>query len=306
MIGFLNIYKPSGMTSNAVVQKIKKRFGLDKVGHMGTLDPMACGLLPIAIGKATRLFDYMLQKTKTYTAIFDFGFETDTLDITGQVVVSDLADIQVGQKIETSQIDFSSSAKSDLVSDEKLTKALSSMIGKQNQIPPKYSAKNIDGARAYDLARAGVEFELSPKEIEIYNLELLEKISDLRYKVRITCSSGTYIRAIGRDLGEKLGTHATMSYLERSDLGVFNLNNCVMLDDLLAGDLGDYLLSPIDVLKTFDIIKVDDKVFQNLIDGKFVKWTEISKNSFVIFQDKLLGVAKPRKNQLKLDTFLKE
>ncbi len=79
-----------------------------------------------------------------------------------------------------------------------------------------------------------------------------------------------------------------------------------MLDDLLAGDLGDYLLSPIDVLKTFDIIKVDDKVFQNLIDGKFVKWTEISKNSFVIFQDKLLGVAKPRKNQLKLDTFLKE
>ena len=98
MIGFLNIYKPSGMTSNAVVQKIKKRFGLDKVGHMGTLDPMACGLLPIAIGKATRLFDYMLQKTKTYTAIFDFGYETDTLDITGQVVVSDLADIQVGQK----------------------------------------------------------------------------------------------------------------------------------------------------------------------------------------------------------------
>ena len=306
MIGFLNIYKPSGMTSNAVVQKIKKRFGLDKVGHMGTLDPMACGLLPIAIGKATRLFDYMLQKTKTYTAIFDFGYETDTLDITGQVVVSDLADIQVGQKIETNQLDIISSAKSDLVSDEKLTKALSAMIGKQNQIPPKYSAKNIDGARAYDLARAGVEFELSPKEIEIYNLELLEKIYDLRYKVKITCSSGTYIRAIGRDLAKMLGTHATMSYLERSDLGVFNLSNCVILDDLLAGDLRDYLLSPIDVLKNFDIIKVDDKVFQNLIDGKFVKWTDISKNSFVIFQDKLLGVAKPRKNQLKLDTFLKE
>lgn len=306
MINFLNVYKPSGITSNAVVQKIKKKFGLDKVGHMGTLDPMACGLLPIAIGKATRLFDYMLQKTKTYTAIFDFGYETDTLDTTGQVVASDVADIQVGQKIEANQINIISSAKSDLVSCEKLTEALNSMLGKQNQIPPRYSAKNIDGARAYDLARAGVEFELSPKEIEIYKLELIDQISDLRYKLKITCSSGTYIRAIGRDLGEKLGTHATMSYLERSDMGVFNLNNCVLLDDLLAGDLLDYLLSPTYVLRNFDVIKVDDKVCQNLIDGKFVEWTEISKNSFVIFQDKLLGVAKPRKNQLKLDTFLKE
>ena len=83
MIGFLNIYKPSGMTSNAVVQKVKKKFGLKKIGHMGTLDPMACGLLPLRVGKATRLFDYMLSKTKSYRVIFDFGYETDTLDITG-------------------------------------------------------------------------------------------------------------------------------------------------------------------------------------------------------------------------------
>lgn len=154
MIGFINIYKPNGMTSNAVVQKIKKHFHINKIGHMGTLDPMAEGLLPIAIGKATRLFDYMLDKKKTYNVIFEFGYETNTLDITGEKTASNACDI----------------------TSENIKSVCEEMIGKQMQMPPKFSAKNVNGARAYDLARRGIEFELKPKEIEIYQFDLLSRI----------------------------------------------------------------------------------------------------------------------------------
>ena len=163
MLGFLNIYKPSGITSNAVVQKIKKRFHIDKIGHMGTLDPLACGILPIAVGKATRLFDYSLDKKKRYTAIFDFGYTTDTLDIEGV-------------KTNESQV---------VPNIEQIKLAMTKLIGEMDQIPPLYSAKVVNGRRAYDLAREGVAFELKPKKITIYNIDLIEQISEYQYKFDI-------------------------------------------------------------------------------------------------------------------------
>ncbi len=285
MIGFINVYKPSGITSNTVVQKIKKHFHIDKVGHMGTLDPLAEGLLPIAIGKATRLFDYMFDKKKTYNVVFEFGYETDTLDITG---------------VETKRL------KKELSTDD-IKNNLHKMLGKQLQMPPKYSAKNINGARAYTLARSGIDFELSPKEIEIFAFEFLQQVDINKYQFKVVCSSGTYIRAVGRDFANILGTYATMTNLQRCDMGYFQLDNSYPLDDILeCEDLSKVVVSPLDVLTSFDKISIEKDKYFDLINGKFVYFDRIANNSFILYNDKLIGVAKPRENQLKIDCYLEE
>ena len=283
MIGFLNVYKPSGVTSNFVVQKIKKRFNLKKIGHMGTLDPLACGILPIAVGKATRMFDYSLNKIKRYTAVFDFGYTTDSLDITGQ-------------KTEN---------EGYIPSQDEIENATKKLIGKISQIPPIFSAKNVNGMRAYDLARSGVKFELKPKEIIIYKLDLIEKISDYQYKFDILCSSGTYIRAIGRDIANLLNTYACMSFLERTETGNFKLDTSILFDDILtSNDLANTLMTVSDAFPDFDIIDIDKSMYNDVINGKRPKFEKISKNTFIRCDNNIIGVAKLNSEHLILDTFL--
>ena len=286
MLGFLNIYKPSGVTSNYVVQKIKKKFHIDRIGHMGTLDPLACGILPIALGKATRLFDYSLNKTKRYTAVFDFGYTTDTLDITGE-------------KTETYGY---------VPSINEISKACQKLLGEISQIPPRFSAKNVNGVRAYDLARKGLEFELKPKTITIYQLEVLEQLSDFQFKFDIICSSGTYIRSIARDIATLLDTYACMSYLERTETGNFNLVSSVSLNDLLEDnvDINQYIISPIDVFSNFDSVEIDSYTFNDLINGKRPKYRKFVNNTFVLHNNELVGVARKNSDELILDTFLYE
>lgn len=284
MLGFLNINKPSGMTSNAVVQKVKKRFHINKIGHFGTLDPMALGVLPLAIGKATRLFEYSLKKDKGYIATFEFGYLTDTLDSTGTV-------------IETTKV---------IPNNEAILSAIKSMLGTQSQIPPNYSAKNIGGKRAYELAREGVEFELKPKEISIYKFELLKKISDTAYSFYIECSSGTYIRSLGRDLGQKLGSLATMTALQRTMAGSFDLSSAIDLDKLLDMESIDSVLIPPDkVFKTLDTTLISDKEFEKLRNGIRLNRV-VPMDTFVKCNDKLVGVAFKNDSVLKLDIFLDE
>jgi tRNA pseudouridine55 synthase len=286
MIGFINVNKPSGMTSNAVVQKIKKRFHIKKIGHMGTLDPLASGVLPIAIGKATRLFDYSLNKSKRYTAVFDFGYSTDTLDITGEKVND-------GAYVPTS---------------EEIMSVLPKLTGKISQIPPHYSAKNINGVRAYDLARRGIDFELKPKDVIIHNIELIEKVSEYQYKFDIVCSSGTYIRAICRDLATMLDTYACMSALIRTETGVFNLTSSINLEDIIDSkeSINKYLIPPIDAFPQFDRVTIDSNVFNDLLNGKRPKWKKLQNDTFVIFDNQLVGIAKKDSEELILETFLFE
>lgn len=283
MIGFLNIYKPSGITSFAVVNKIKKLLNIKKVGHMGTLDPMACGVLPIAIGKATRLFDYSLQKDKTYRVIFEFGYSTNTLDSDGEVIVRD----------------------NKLPSIVDISNVLPKMIGKCNQVPPNFSAKKVNGVRAYDLAREGVEFELKPKEIEIYNMDLIKQIDESKFEFIISCSSGTYIRSIGRDLAYLLNMNACMVFLERVESGIFCLDNSVKLEDINESNFDKFLISPLLVFKSFDRISIDAKTYKDLLDGKKIKQSVIS-DSFILHGNKLIGIAKKNDDYLKLDTYLEE
>ncbi len=283
MLGFVNIYKPSNVSSNHVVVALKKKFNIKKVGHFGTLDPMACGVLPIAIGKATRLFDCSLGKSKRYIAIFDFGYETDTLDATGQIL---------------SRCDSIPTAN-------EIAKILASMIGKIQQLPPKFSAKNINGMRAYELARANIEFELKPKEIEIFDLQLIEQVSDSAFKFDITCSSGTYIRSIARDMAHMLGSLSTMTFLERVSSGNFDKSTSISLQDVLEiDDINSILITPTTAFPAFDKVYIDNQDYIDLKNGKKLNRI-IDKDAFVMLNDQVVGVAN-KGQKLSLDIFLGE
>ncbi len=214
--GFLNLNKPSGESSNKAlfaVKKVLRQQKLDvKVGHLGTLDPLACGVLPVAIGRATRLFDFMLDKTKVYRARFTFGVTSDSLDPATPLIPVE------GEKVTENAIQA----------------ALPDFIGKLQQVPPNYSAKNVGGVRAYRLARKGKDFTLPAKEVEVYSFDLVRKTDENTYEFLIECSSGTYIRSLARDLGAAVGSAAIMSYLCREKSGIFTLKNSHMEEEILA------------------------------------------------------------------------
>lgn len=215
MNGFINVYKPKKMSSAFCLNKIKRKFGF-KCGHMGTLDPLACGVLPVGIGQATRLFDCLLDKRKVYIAEFTFGSETDTLDLEGKPVF-------VGGKIP------SKSALIDLLPD---------FCGNIMQVPPAFSAKCVDGKKSYKLARKGITVELKPKQVAVYSIEILddfdggEKNSRGVFRFKIECGGGTYIRSLARDIGRAAGSYATMTGLERVACGYFTKENSVTLEQI--------------------------------------------------------------------------
>lgn len=248
VFGFINVDKPSGIVSSTVVNKIKWLSGVP-CGHMGTLDPLASGVLPIGIGNATRLFDYFLEKQKTYIAEFTFGVTSDTLDSTGTL-------IQGGHVPNETQI----------------AEILPTFFGDIMQMPPKYSAKNVNGRRGYELARAGIEFELQPKKVHIYGMELLGKVEGKEdtFRLEIRCGGGTYIRSLARDIAEGLGTNAVMSSLQRTQSGIFTIEKAIpfslLEQDPTVEDLEKYIIPTRDVL-LFEDLLLTEKAAQKLYNG---------------------------------------
>ncbi len=283
MIGFVNVNKPSGLGSSKVVAVLKKCYNVKKIGHMGTLDPLAEGVLPIAIGKATRMFDYMLNKHKTYIAEFTFGATTDTLDSEGAV-------IETSDKIPT---------------ESEIKAVLPQLTGEISQIPPQYSAKKVNGKCAYSLARMGQIVELKPKEIEIYRLELINQINDNTYQFLIECSGGTYIRSIARDMASLLDSKAYMSKLVREKSGKFGLKNSYSLEQLKGKSLSDVLVKVEDVFD-FDTIDLNKTRSKALFDGKIIKVEQNDGLFFVKCDTMLLGIGEVSNKILKLKTNLKE
>lgn len=212
--GFINIDKPLNITSNDVVFKVKKMlypvFGKVKIGHTGTLDPLASGVLPIALGEATKTVAFQMENTKTYEFSIKFGSETSTDDAEGEI-------------IKTS--DF-------IPTIDEIRQILPRFLGKIEQIPPKYSAIKINGKRAYNLARQGEDFEIKPRENFIHHLDLLEKIDNSEYKFKVTANKGFYVRSIARDIARALNSAGFVSYLRRISNGPFNLENSITLDKL--------------------------------------------------------------------------
>lgn len=210
--GILNINKPEGWTSQDVVAKLRGRLHIRRVGHTGTLDPMATGVLPVCFGKATRIIEYYDDDFKTYEAEMKLGMVTDTLDITGTV-------------LETKPVD---------VSEEDVIQAIDSFRGWITQIPPKYSALKVNGKPLYKYAREGVEVEIKSRKIYVADIQPVEvNLRENRILFRVTCSKGTYIRTICDDIGKKLGCGGTMTALQRIQSGCFRVEDARTLPEIL-------------------------------------------------------------------------
>lgn len=210
--GILNINKPEGWTSQDVVAKLRGRLHIRRVGHTGTLDPMATGVLPVCFGKATRIIEYYDDDFKTYEAEMKLGMVTDTLDSTGTV-------------LETKPVD---------VSEEDVIQAIDSFRGWITQIPPKYSALKVNGKPLYKYAREGAEVEIKSRKIYVADIQAMEvNLGENRILFRVTCSKGTYIRTICDDIGKKLGCGGTMTALQRTQSGCFRVEDARTLPEIL-------------------------------------------------------------------------
>ncbi len=278
--GILPINKPTGWTSFDVVNKIKHILKTSKVGHLGTLDPMAEGVLLITIGKATKLFDLMQEKQKSYHAKFKFGMATDTLDITGKVVENT-------SKIPTK---------------EEILAILPDFMGKIMQIPPKYSAKSINGKRAYELARQEKGFELRAKEVEIYNINLLSYDNCL-LELEICCGSGTYIRSIGRDIAKKLNSLAVMTELVRTQVGNFELASCLDVKTLTEENISDYII-PIKEVLAYPELNLNEVFTQRLLNGQSVPLTKKEGRYILVYEKNELAIIEIKQNIAKMSIFL--
>ena len=249
MTGFVYVDKPEGITSFVASAKIRRLFGIKKAGHTGTLDPMATGVLPVAIGHATRFIELIPSHDKAYTARFILGKTTDTLDITGKV---------------TGEYEVSCTK-------EYVENALSDFRGEIEQIPPMYSAIKKDGVRLYDLARQGIEIERESRKVTVYKLELLSFCEETaEYEVECECSAGTYIRTLIADVGEKLGCGATMTSLRRTKANGVSIDECYTFEELeRLCDEGNIekAVKSVDSLVVYDKIKVSQAQAKRFSNG---------------------------------------
>jgi tRNA pseudouridine55 synthase len=247
LFGVLAVNKPKGLSSRFVVNRVQHAVSPDKAGHTGTLDPLATGVLLLAIGNATKLVEFSLEHSKCYVATFEFGKTSDTLDCVGNV--TEVAD-------------------GHIPSEDELRSELLKWVGTVQQVPPQFSAVNIGGKRAYRLARKGVEFELEAREIVIHELELLEFQYPF-FKLKIDCGSGTYVRSLGRDVARGLRNHAIMTDLVRTRVGDFHLNECVEFDALRSREeIAPHLKAPQRLLQEWPFISFTDAQVTDLRHGK--------------------------------------
>lgn len=258
--GVINVYKEKGFTSHDVVAKLRGILKIKKIGHTGTLDPNAEGVLPVCIGNATKLCDMIMEKVKVYEAELILGRTTDTQDLTGTT-------------IDTMDID----EIKERIADVDLKNVIQSFVGKYNQIPPMYSALKVNGRKLYDLAREGIEIERKAREVEIHSIEILNDEMPV-IKIRVSCSKGTYIRTLCYDIGNKIGIPSCMGELLRVQSGMFLLEDSYKLnkiEETVRNNLLDesgMITDTEDILSNYDKLIVKDEFDKLLMNGnKLVK-----------------------------------
>lgn len=297
--GFININKENGITSNDVVFKVKKLlfpiFGKVKIGHTGTLDPLATGVLPIALGEATKTIQFQMSGKKTYIFNITFGASTTTDDKEGEI----------------------NKTSDNIPTKEEIEKILPSFLGAIEQIPPKYSAIKINGKRAYTLARDGKDFELQPRPNFIHNLKLLSQISDTEFRFEVTANKGFYVRSIGRDIATALNSYGYISYLHRTQNGKFDINDSISLDKLekimqntcksldVRNCIGDFLLPVSYGLNDILVLDISKEQNERLRKGIALP-SELFKNLRdntlyqVHYNQTLQAIVKNNNNRLKI------
>jgi tRNA pseudouridine55 synthase len=287
MNGVIIIDKPVGISSFDVIRRIKKVTSIKKIGHTGTLDPLASGVLPICIGKATKLSNYLMSEKKTYRAELKLGVVTDTYDREGKILEEKMVEI----------------------SEEEVTKAIMSFVGEIQQVPPMYSALKINGKRLYELARQGIEVEREKRNITIFNIDIISmKLPYVCFDVE--CSKGTYIRSLCYDIGEKLNVGGCMWNLRRTASGHFNIDNSIELDKITKENFLTYTSGIEDILSLegYEKIVVNEKIKTLLSNGVKIK-NEFLLNQFkenkrymIYYNEKeFLGLAIRKKEELKME-----
>ena len=257
MNGIIIINKTKGCTSHDIVYKIKKMLN-EKVGHTGTLDPMAEGVLPILIGKGTLLSKYLINHDKKYIVELQLGIKTDTADSEGKV-------------IEEQQV------KESLLTNENITNILDTFIGKQEQVPPIYSAIKVNGKKLYEYARKGQQVELKPRQIEIYNIDLIDYSPEKKQiKFEVFCGKGTYIRSLCEDIATKFETVGYMKSLKRIQVGDFKIEDSITIDELQKiventeiekSELENKIISVEKIFENSPLIKLDDRKLGLFLNG---------------------------------------
>jgi len=257
--GFVIIDKPDGLTSQGVVSRVRRALGMRRVGHGGTLDPMATGVLPVFVGRATRASGMMLEADKAYTAGFRCGFETDTCDTTGTVIR------ETGITPPSADVEA----------------ILPSFLGERMQTPPMYSAVKVGGRKLYELAREGEEVERKSRLITIYSIEYLGE-KDGEHLINVSCSKGTYIRELVREIGEALGCGACMSSLRRTHTGPFDISMAVPLEDFMNAPS----VRPIDELfARYPAFTVDAKKEHRIRNGADCRTKDTADGEYRIYSE---------------------
>lgn len=285
MFGFLNIYKPEGMTSFDVVAILRKIIHIKQIGHTGTLDPFATGVLPVCIGKSTKLIEY-LPDDKEYLATIKFGADTDTYDKDGQIIKT----------------------YKNIITKEQIHKTLKDFEGEIEQSPPMYSAIKVKGKKLYEYARKGETVEIKPRKVTIYNIKLLEfDEKNQSAKILVGCSKGTYIRSIAYDIGQKLNCGGYLIALERTKAGMFNSNTALKLNDIKSvEDVTNNLINPIDVLPQpkYELNKTEK---ERVIHGMEISvryalqpYNPLTGIVFLVYGGKMYGVGYVDKNIIKV------
>jgi len=253
--GVLVINKHAGVTSHKIVSILRKLYDMPKVGHTGTLDPMATGVLPILLGRAVKAADFLLAEDKEYMAEMTLGITTDTEDTTGKPLVE----------------------SDDIPCEEQVFKVCRSFVGEMLQTPPMYSALKVDGRKLYDIAREGAEVERTPRKITVYSLEP-KKLSDRVYRLKVVCSKGTYIRTLCADIGRTLGCGAAMSSLCRTRSGPFVLDDSYTIEELSEMTFEERIALP----------KPTESLFEDLPEVRINDfYTKLVKGGTELYQKKL-------------------
>ena len=283
MDGIIVINKEKGYTSHDVVAKLKKKLNISKVGHTGTLDPNATGVLPILIGKGTKFSKYLINHDKIYDAQIELGKKTDTADIEGKIIEE--------KNVDTEYIK------------QNLAKVLEGFIGKQEQIPPMYSAIKKNGKKLYEYARKGEKIEVEPRKIEIYKIELV-KYNEKNIEFIVSCSKGTYIRSLCEDIAEKLNTVGYMKNLERLQVGEFCIEKSVLIDDVNTENIEKYLYTLEDILKDTPNLNLNPKKLKLFLNGVQLTVKEAEGLYKIYVNNKFIGTGTVKKNLLKRDIII--
>jgi len=278
--GIIVVNKPKGITSFDVIRKLKKILKTKKIGHTGTLDPLATGVMLMCVGKATKLASDLEAKDKVYIADFDIGYATDTYDIEGKKIAENIID----------------------VSKEDLEQSIKKFIGNIKQVPPMYSAIKIDGNKLYNLARKGIEVERPERDVTIEYINLLD-FKDNKAKIETKVSKGCYIRSLIFDIGQDLGTYATMTVLQRKQVGDYSLENSYSLEQIEEMVLNNdfKFLKTVEEIFSYDKYNLQtEKEFILYKNGNTVKIKENLENKKyrIYFQDEFIGLANVENNNL--------